>query len=40
MIRETRDGVLLEVRVKPGSRKFALYGKDGQAYSRSHVAAA
>ena len=30
MIRETADGVLLEIKVKPGSRRFALYEKDGK----------
>lgn len=30
MIKQTENGVLLEVRVKPGSRRFALYGKDGK----------
>jgi len=29
-IRETADGVLMEVRVKPSSRRFALSRKDGQ----------
>lgn len=29
-IRETADGVLMEVRVKPNSRRFALSRKDGQ----------
>ena len=30
MIRQTENGVLLEVRVKPSSKRFALSEKDGQ----------
>jgi uncharacterized protein (TIGR00251 family) len=29
-IRETADGVLMEVRVRPNARRFALSRKDGQ----------
>jgi len=30
MIRQTGKGVLLEVRVKPNSKRFALYEKEGR----------